>query len=268
MRFTIITVNYNNREGLEKTINSVISQNYKDYEFIIIDGGSTDGSRDVIRKYSSQISYWVSERDEGVYFAMNKGIEASQGEILNFMNSGDCFFDENTLASVAALDDSYDILVGRDYHFNEQTQQGFASILPLRVSMITFFLETLPHQSAFFKRKLFENGDYNTSLRLCADWALYIEKIIKEGCKVVLTPLIICRREQGGISTTNTELIKKERQKILNELLPKGAIQDYETLTSLDKSTVYKLFSICDNPKTRKWITLSIKIIHRLFLRA
>ena len=100
MKYSIITINYNNRDGLEKTIQSVINQTCQDFEFIIIDGGSTDGSVDIIKKYNDRINYWVSEPDKGIYNAMNKGILQAHGEYLNFMNSGDCFFDNEVLNKV------------------------------------------------------------------------------------------------------------------------------------------------------------------------
>lgn len=97
MKFSIITINYNNCEGLEKTIQSVIEQSYKGYEYIVIDGGSTDGSIDIIKKYEPSITFWVSEKDSGIYNAMNKGIRHSTGEYLNFMNSGDTFYEPEVL---------------------------------------------------------------------------------------------------------------------------------------------------------------------------
>ena len=92
MKYSIITVNFNNKEGLRKTIESVIHQTFHDFEFIVIDGGSTDGSADVLKEYHTQIDYWVSEPDGGIYQGMNKGIKKATGDYLNFMNSGDCFF--------------------------------------------------------------------------------------------------------------------------------------------------------------------------------
>ena len=86
MKFSIITINYNNNKGLKKTIESVIGQTYKDFEYIIIDGGSDDGSVDTIKKYSNYITYWVSEHDNGIYNAMNKGIVQAKGTYINFMN--------------------------------------------------------------------------------------------------------------------------------------------------------------------------------------
>lgn len=97
MKFSIITINLNNKIGLEKTIKSVISQTFKDYEFIIIDGNSTDGSKEVIEKYRSFISYSISEPDGGIYEAMNKGTSVSNGDYCNFLNSGDCYHDSTVL---------------------------------------------------------------------------------------------------------------------------------------------------------------------------
>ena len=93
MKYSIITVNYNNKDGLRKTIESVIHQTFRDFEFIVIDGCSTDGSAEVLKEYDAQIDYWVSEPDKGVYYAMNKGTRQAHGDYLNFMNSGDCFYD-------------------------------------------------------------------------------------------------------------------------------------------------------------------------------
>ena len=97
MKYSIITVNLNNACGLEDTIISVFNQTCHDYEFLIIDGGSTDNSRTIIEQYQNQINYWVSEPDNGIFNAMNKGIKASRGEYLIFMNSGDCFYNGKVL---------------------------------------------------------------------------------------------------------------------------------------------------------------------------
>ena len=124
MKFSIITINYNNVEGLRNTIKSVVNQTYTDYEFIIIDGGSTDGSVEVIKEYANIITYWVSEPDKGIYNAMNKGIEVANGEYLNFMNSGDCFYNNDVLQKVADYHLEKDMIVGHDYHYNEDLKLG------------------------------------------------------------------------------------------------------------------------------------------------
>lgn len=100
MKLSIITVNLNNRDGLKRTIDSVVSQTFTDYEWIVIDGGSNDGSRELIEHYSDHFAYWCSEPDKGIYNAMNKGIAHAKGEWLQFLNSGDVLYSNNTLASV------------------------------------------------------------------------------------------------------------------------------------------------------------------------
>ena len=112
MKLSVITINYNNRDGLRKTIESVVNQTCKDFEYVIIDGGSTDGSVDVIKEYADRINYWVSEPDKGIYNAMNKGIDVAQGEYCLFLNSGDYLFDNYVLSEVALHLDGTDVITG------------------------------------------------------------------------------------------------------------------------------------------------------------
>ncbi|MBP3511756.1 MAG: glycosyltransferase [Prevotella sp.] len=267
MKYSIITINFNNRDGLRKTIESVVRQTCKDYEFIVIDGGSTDGSADVIREHEAGISYWVSEHDNGIYHAMNKGIAQAHGEYLNFMNSGDCFYNERVLEDMKEKLGGHDIVVGRDYHYDEHSGLDFTTILPKRVSMITFYTSYLPHQATFFKAGLFADTLYDTSLSICSDLLFYIQKIVSEGCTVHMTDIIVCRREQNGISTTQNDRAIEERKQILNRLVAPGIRKDYDSLTRLDLSTAYKLLELCDHPRTARYLTLCIKLLHRLFLR-
>lgn len=264
MKYSIITVNYNNKEGLRKTIESVIHQSFRDFEFIIIDGGSTDGSADVLKEYDDQISYWVSEKDGGIYQGMNKGIRQATGDYLNFMNSGDSFYRPDVLQRVYDLHIDSDIIVGRDFHYNPQTGQGFATILPPRISMLTFYIQTLPHQSTFFRRKLFDDTLYDESLKIVADIKFYIQKICAEGATVQTIDEIICRREPDGVSRTYNERRIAEHRHVIAEYLPQGAINDYSTLALLDKTTLYKLFHLLSHSQTLKWLTYFIKIVYRL----
>ena len=126
MKYSIITVNYNNKNGLEMTIKSVLGQTCKDFEYIIIDGGSTDGSVEVIKKYASRIDYWVSEPDKGVYNAMNKGIRKATGDYLNFMNSGDAYHSTSALEIIAGLHSDDDIIIGGYY----DSTRGIAHVIP------------------------------------------------------------------------------------------------------------------------------------------
>ena len=166
------------------------------------------------------------------------------------------------LRTVPNVTISTDIIVGRDYHFNETTQQGFATILPTRLSMLTFIHHTLPHQSTFFKRELFNDSPYDESLKLVADVKFYIQKICVEQCSVHLVDDIICRREPDGISLTQNKQRLQEHQKVIEEILPPGAILDYETLYLLDKNSMYKLMRLIERPNSRKWLMYCIKIIN------
>ena len=264
MKFSIITVNFNNKEGLLRTIESVINQTFRDFEFIVIDGGSTDGSAELLKEYDSQINYWVSEKDGGIYQGMNKGIAKATGDYLNFMNSGDCFFNENVLENINNRNLSSDIIVGKDYHYNSNTKQGFCTILPSRISMLTFYIQTLPHQSSFFKKELFNDTLYDESLKIVADIKFYIQKICIEGCSVKLIDDIVCRREPDGVSKTYNERRITEHRNVLASFLPLGVRNDYDTLKLLDKTTLYKFLSLLENPRTLKWLTYIIKIIYRI----
>jgi glycosyltransferase involved in cell wall biosynthesis len=264
MTFSIITINYNNRNGLKKTIESVINQTFHDYEFIIIDGGSSDGSIDIIKEYEDKISYWISEPDHGIYHAMNKGIEKAKGDYLNFMNSGDCLYQDNILQSIAKKQISADMIVGKDCHYNNTSKQRFIITLPTRLSMMTFINDTLPHQSTFFKKELFKNSKYDENLKYAADMKFFLQKICIEQCKVQYINEIICLREPDGISMKHLDECKLEYNKIISEFLPAGAIKDYQTLHLLDKSTMYKLMDIIEDTRCRKWLTYCIKIINRL----
>lgn len=264
MKFSIITVNYNNKEGLERTIMSVITQSFHDYEFIVIDGGSTDGSVDILNKYNEQITYWVSESDGGIYQGMNKGIVKAKGEYLNFMNSGDCFYNNDVLAKVNAYDYHDDFIVGKDYHYNPISGKGHVSIQPPRTTMIHFFIATLDHQSSFIKRELFNNSLYDESHTLVSDWIFFTEKIVKEDKHVQFIPEIICRREEGGLSEQQRDRNRKEIDEYLHGFMPIGIYKDYQTLAQLDKTTIYRLFKICENKNKIHALIFCIKLITKL----
>lgn len=262
MKFSIITVNYNNKEGLRKTIESVISQTFRDFEFIVIDGGSDDGSVDVLKEYDSYITYWISEKDKGIYNAMNKGILKSTGDYLNFMNSGDCYYSPNVLENVNKYKTDSDFIVGKDYHFSEKTQKGHVSRQPSHITMIHFFTSTLDHQSSFIKRDLFDNSLYNESYKWVSDWIFYIEKIVSEGKQVQFIPEIICFREECQINRMNINRMEMDR--FLKSYLPHGVHKDYTTLSKLDRSSLSLLLDVCENKRKRIFLTWCIKIISKL----
>ncbi len=224
MKYSIITINLNNADGLKETIISVIEQEYHDYEFLVIDGGSTDGSQSNIEQYKDHIDYWVSEPDKGIFNAMNKGIKASKGEYLIFMNSGDCFCNKKVLEETRQY-------LGADFVIGNIRRKDNQEIMNYElsdISMMTFFTGAIPHQATFHKRDIFQDLLYDESLKISSDWKFFFQKIILKDASYTLMPVIVSYFDTNGISNTNSSLAASERKQIISEYLPKRVIQDYE----------------------------------------
>lgn len=228
LKLSIITVCLNNKEGLDETIRSVISQTFKDYEFIVIDGGSTDGSAEVIRKYEDKISYWVSEKDSGAYYAMNKGITRANGEYCLFLNSGDCLYADDVLQEVFKNNYHQDIIYG---NMKINWGQGKASIgtMPDKITFYQMFTDTLWHPVSFIKRGLFERfGKYNESYRIVADYDFFFRTIIMNNVSTRHLPVTISIfNNTNGLSSRpeNNALIQMERHQVLKSYLPQAIIE-------------------------------------------
>ncbi len=217
MKLSIITINYNNKAGLQKTIDSVISQTFKDFEWIIIDGGSTDGSKELIEQYSQYITYWVSEPDKGIYNAMNKGIVNAKGEYLQFLNSGDALFSNNVLKEIFQSELYGDIIYG-DVIFikKDNTQQLIKYNRPLSLS---YFIagNVINHQASFIKRKLFDESLYNENLKLVSDWEFWIHQAIK-GKSFQYIDKTIVLYDFTGLTSQISSLQKEENHKAINNI--------------------------------------------------
>jgi glycosyltransferase involved in cell wall biosynthesis len=164
-KISIITINYNNLEGLKKTVSSVTNQTWKGFQFIIIDGGSNDGSLEYIKTNEDVFDYWVSESDNGVYHAMNKGIKNANGEYLFFLNSGDQFYNKKVLEKNNSFLKEKDII-----YFNLKVideNKVFIKEYPEVLSFSYFVKDTLPHPATFIKKELFDRiGLYDENLRM------------------------------------------------------------------------------------------------------
>ena len=249
MKLSIITINLNNKAGLQKTIDSVITQTCKDFEWIIIDGGSTDGSRELIEKYADNVSYWISEPDRGIYNAMNKGIRLSHGEYLYFLNSGDSFFDKNVLSNIVPL------LLGKDYYVGDEMRDGclmeqkISSSQQICDSMIK---KWIPHQTVFTNRRIFDTyGMYCEDKKIVSDWWLFFKSIIIGDAIVEKLPFTIDIFDTNGISSNcQSDNILAERRAFLSELprtqfLIDFYIYNYDILHALKgNKIVFFLFRI------------------------
>jgi glycosyltransferase involved in cell wall biosynthesis len=215
-KLSIITINYNNAIGLEKTIVSVVSQSYKNFEYLIIDGASIDESVNTIKNYQEQITYWVSEKDNGIYHAMNKGIERADGEYCLFLNSGDCLADEKVLEKLFFKNYSVDIIYG-----NMKIKLGNGKIelgkMPKKIGVYQMYRDTLWHPVSFIKRNLFlKYGFYNESFKIVADYEFFVKVIILNKVSTKYVSLFISVFESAGISSqpSNKDEIAKERRRV------------------------------------------------------
>jgi glycosyltransferase involved in cell wall biosynthesis len=231
MTFSIITVNYNNCDGLKQTIQSVISQTFDDYEYIIIDGGSTDGSKDVILQNANQIDYWVSEPDKGIYNAMNKGIKVSQGEYIIFMNSGDCFYNGQVLHKVSkCMDNASDFIAG-NYSINGKIKKS-----PSRVTGITFFYSpeaSICHQALFTKHNILINNPFQEQYKIVADYVNQYHSLILNNAKYQYINETICIVEPGGLSAIGYQKLSEEIETYLHSVLPCRIYDDYTNFMSV-----------------------------------
>lgn len=229
MTLSIITINYNNKDGLLRTINSVVGQTFNDYEWIVVDGGSNDGSKEVLEQFANHFSWWVSEPDKGIYNAMNKGIEHASGDWLLFLNSGDWLFDNGVLSRVFNTQYDADILYGDVmYHWPDARGKQLEQ-KPETLSLYYLYSDTLCHQSTFYSRSIFDNHKYNEGLHICSDWALYIQLLI-ENYRFTHLPFCISNFAQDGISTHLNETHLKERQWVYDNCFPNWIKHDMETI--------------------------------------
>ena len=220
---SIITVNYNNKSGLIRTLNSIKNQESVFFEHIIIDANSTDGSKDAILLYEKEITfplYWVSEPDNGIYDGMNKGIKQAHGEYLFFLNSGDTLI-SNTILQEIALDGNKYIYGNIKYILSEK---DYRYITPSETLDIVYLLKTaLPHQACFIHHSLFQKQLYNTEYKIISDWIHTMEGIIFNDCSYKYIDIVIAEVDGNGIST-NQEKLMEERIKWIKSKFPKAIL--------------------------------------------
>jgi glycosyltransferase involved in cell wall biosynthesis len=196
-KISIITVVYNGVEFLEETIKSIINQTYKNIEYIIIDGGSTDGTIDIIKKYEDKIDYWISEKDEGIYDAMNKGIDKVSGGWINFMNAGDSFYNNKVLQKIFIENSLNDIDIVYGNHkviYPNKTRIAKAGNIKNIWKGSQFC-----HQSVFVSSCIHKKYKFNLYNRIGADFELFYT-LYKQNKNFKYINLIIANYTAGGLS--------------------------------------------------------------------
>lgn len=259
-KLSIITINYNNLVGLRKTVESVLAQTYRDLEYIIIDGASTDGSREYLNSIQDHSQadnrlanlQIISEPDTGIYNAMNKGIRLAHGEYLLFLNSGDCLAETYTIEQLVKQPLTTDIAYGYQY---DDINGKRVPELCIDVPYITF--DTLrnahiPHQSTLIHRKaLLRVGGYDECYKIISDWAFVMKGLFKYDLTIARIPQYVAVYDTNGISSNTDKTIQwQERADFLHREFPLF-MPDYERWDRLNRNGYMKLIHAIRNIKNK-----------------
>lgn len=213
IKFTIVTVTYNAVSTLEKTMLSVIGQKWADLEYIIIDGKSTDGTVELVQKYSKHIDYFISEPDRGVYDAMNKGLDAATGDFLLFLGGDDVLYDDNVLANVSQhIKDFGSVYYGNVY------RDGHKDFYCGRFNKLKLAVKNICHQAIFYPRDIYKKHKYQLSYKLLADHVMNIWLYPKY--RFIYMPVVVSVYSENGMSTNAIDAdFERDRKQIICESL-------------------------------------------------
>lgn len=269
MILTIITINRNNAAGLEKTMASVLAQTYTDFEYVVVDGASTDGSVEVIRRLSEKFGdriKWVSEPDKGIYNAMNKGMRMAAGEYVQILNSGDCLASNDVterMLNELEKQGTPSIIYGNMIKcFPDGSNRLDRSFAGQPITMLGMFTGTLNHNPTYIRRDLFEKyGYYDENLKIVSDWKWFLQAIIIGGEKPQYVDLDVTLFDMTGISENSDSkiLIKQERKAVLEELVPSAYLADYEFYSD----DIYMMRRV----RRHKWAYKLVRFIERCLFK-
>ena len=240
-KVTVVTVSFNAVNDIEKTILSVLNQTYSNLEYIIIDGGSTDGTVDIIKKYAARLSYWVSEPDGGIYYGMNKGIQAASGEWINFMNAGDTFYDKNVIKDVFINDYSPNIKVIYGNVFKKDADSSLSILESKSISYINRYIPFC-HQAEFLKNYDKKEISFRAAkYELCADYDVAFRIYRKYGATAFLKiDTVISIFDFTGISNKKGVQVFKENLEIRSS--HKDIYWYWDKAKDLVKSIIFKKY--------------------------
>lgn len=262
IKLSIITINYNNVSGLRKTIESVKSQTFQDYEWIVIDGGSTDGSKELIEENKQYFSYWVSEPDKGIYDAMNKGTVLAKGEYCQFLNSGDYLIAPDTLAKIFSKPLQADVIYGNVW-FIKYNKVIEKRTYPDQMTLSFLFRSPLGHQATFVKTKAAQKYLYRTQYRISADRAFFLELYCNNHSFCHISQPVVYFDSEGIGSVSKTINDRREQfYRIKREFFSDQVTKDIERLLSIEDE-----FQFVMRVKPLKWMYLFFKKLQQLKYR-
>lgn len=202
MKISIITINWNNAVGLERTIRSVVEQSYGNIEYIVIDGASADNSVEVIKKYADKISYWTSEKDNGIYNAMNKGVDAASGDYCLFLNSGDKLLAPDSLANVLKSSDLVEDIISCDLFTDNGKLCNFRSAPRIKPTQLYISMyNPFPHPSTLIKTSLIKKFRYNEESKIAGDWMFFYDAMVADNATYRHIPIPLSLFYLDGVSS-------------------------------------------------------------------
>lgn len=206
--FTIITVCLNIASTIRRTCESIVNQTFQDFQWIVVDGASTDGTLDILKEYSSRIDILISEPDKGIYNAMNKGIKLATGEYINFMNGGDEFYNNEVLQEVFDTNPTADVIYGDEYKIKGEKKYLFKNWESVTPELL-YQRYGIAHQSSFTKTIVLKKYGFNENYKISADYDFFI-KICKKGYSFIKIATIVNLFYEDGISVTNQQIVDSE----------------------------------------------------------
>ena len=223
---SIVTINFNHLKDLQHTFSNVIAQTYQNIEYIIIDGGSQDGTVNFLEENTKYLSYWISEPDNGIYDAMNKGVKVARGEWIIFMNSGDLFSQENTVEQISPyLNRANDVVYGGSESLvNDEYGYRVSLRQPENLSQIWHQIPTC-HQSVFVRRELQSQYPFDISFSWCADHD-FLARLYQLGSKFQEVPLIVAKFDASGGKVRDLLTYTRERWSICRKYFGKTLAQE------------------------------------------
>lgn len=263
MKLSIITINRNNAIGLRRTIQSVVSQTITMFEYIVIDGASTDGSVDIIKEFDNSIDYWISEHDSGIYNAMNKGIKEAKGEYCLFLNSGDYLATDCVIEDVLSMETDADIICGNSQ--GVKPDGTLRTIYAPKYFALREVIGGVPHQSEFIKTDLFKSyGGYDEMFSILSDLDFNVKVCLKDVTYCNLKKLISIV-DMDGISCNDSNFHKMEReyQLIKRKYLPQRVWDDYSFFMDRKGLGNPSIKWLLDN----KFLLKVVKLLHYIFVK-
>ncbi len=258
--YSIIVVTYNNADGLRRTLKSIRQLDYAKKEVIVIDGGSKDDSLSVIADHQDVIATSLSEQDNGIYNAMNKGVKLVHGDYVVFMNAGDEFANAAVLSMVNQYDG--DIILGEDIY------GGKRRTLEAHITLYYLLSNGVYHQAVYYRKEILQKYGFDESYQLIADLKSVVEPFIKDRISIscIQEPLAIC--ESGGLSKQRWRDTLKENRRMTDELLDDFYKDDYLKFARINNSMLDDFIVLSQFHKTfplLKWLTKAMRLFNDKF---